>query len=69
MKRNKVVIVSLILVLVFLFVNMISTIATTIDYEKRKESGNDRWKQVEERILQTENKVDTLEKEIEQWKK
>ena len=69
MKRNKVVIISLILVLVFLFINMISTIATTIDYEKRKESGNDRWKQVEERILQTENKVDTLEKEIEQWKK
>ncbi len=69
MKRNKVVIISLILVLVFLFINMISTIATTIDYEKRKESGNDRWKQVEERILKTENKVDTLEKEIEQWKK
>ena len=69
MKRNKVVIISLILVLVFLFINMISTIATTMDYEKRKESGNDRWKQVEERILKTENKVDTLEKEIEQWKK
>lgn len=69
MKRNKVVIISLILVLVFLFINMISTIVTTIDYEKRKESGNDRWKQVEERILKTENKVDSLEKEIEQWKK
>ena len=69
MKRNKLVIISLILVLVFLFINMISTIITTIDYEKRKESGNDRWKQVEERILQTENKVNTLEKEIEQWKK
>ena len=69
MKRNKLVIISLILVLVFLFINMISTITTTIDYEKRKESGNDRWKQVEERILKTENKVDSLEKEIEQWKK
>ena len=69
MKRNKVVIISLILVLVFLFINMISTIATTIDYEKRKESGNDRWKQVENRILQTEEKVNKLEEEIEQWKK
>lgn len=69
MKRNKLVIISLILVLVFLFINMISTITTTIDYEKRKESGNDRWKQVEERMLQAENKVNTLEKEIEQWKK
>ena len=39
------------------------------DYEQRKESGNDRWKQVENRILQTEEKVNNLEKEIEQWKK
>ena len=67
MKRNKVVIISLILVLVFLFINMISTIATTIDYEKRKDSGNERWLQVENRILQTEEKVETLEKEIEKW--
>ena len=69
MKRNKLVIISLILVLVFLFINMIYTITTKLDYEKRKESGNDRWKQVEERMLQAENKVNTLEKEIEQWKK
>lgn len=39
------------------------------DYEARKQSGNDRWKQVENRILEIENKVNTLEKEIEQWKK
>ena len=67
MKRNKVMLVYLIVVLVFLFINMISTICTTIDYEKRKDSGNERWLQVENRILQTENKVETLEKEIEKW--
>ena len=67
MKRNKVMLVYLIVVLVFLFINMISTIWTTIDYEKRKDSGNERWLQVENRILQTENKVETLEKEIEKW--
>ena len=39
------------------------------DYETRKQSGNDRWKQVENRILQTEEKVNSLEEEIEQWKK
>ena len=38
------------------------------DYEARKESGNERWKQVENRILQTEEKVQQLEEEIEQWK-
>ena len=39
------------------------------DYEARKESGNERWKQVENRILQIEEKVNTLEEEIEEWKK
>ena len=34
------------------------------DYEQRKESGNDRWKQVENRILQTEEKVNRLEEEL-----
>lgn len=68
MKRNRLIIFSLILVLIFLFINMIYTISTLKDYEKRKQSGNDRWKQVEERILETENKVNTLEKEIGQWK-
>ena len=67
MKKNKVMVVYLIVVLVFLFINMISTIWTTIDYEKRKDSGNERWLQVENRILQTEEKVETLEKEIEKW--
>ena len=69
MKKNKVMIVSLIIVLVFLFINMISTVWTTIDYEKNKESGNERWLQVENRILQTEEKVNSLEKEIEKWNK
>ena len=39
-----------------------------IDYEKRKDSGNERWKQVENRILQTEEKVESLEEEIRSWK-
>lgn len=67
-KKDKVVVVGLVLVLIFIIVNIISTLHTMSDYEQRKESGNDRWKQVENRILQTEEKVNTLEEEINQWK-
>ena len=68
-RKDKVVVAGLILVLVFIILNIFSTINTMSDYEARKESGNERWKQVENRILQTEEKVNILEKEIEQWKK
>lgn len=68
MHKDKITIIGLIIVLVFLFINMLSTILYNIDYEKRKESGNDRWLQVENRILQTEEKVKKLEEEL-RWKK
>lgn len=68
MKKDNVVIISLIIILIFLFLNIISTIFTFIDYEKGKESGNERWKQVENRILQTEEKMKKLEEEIELWR-
>ena len=68
-RKDKVVVAGLLIVLLFIIVNIFSTVHTMSDYEQRKESGNDRWKQVENRILQTEEKVNNLEKEIEQWKK
>ncbi len=68
-KKDKVVVAGLILVLLFIIINIFSTVHTMDDYEARKESGNERWKQVENRILQTEEKVNTLEEEIEAWKK
>lgn len=68
-KKDKVIVVGLIIVLLFIIINIFSTLHTMSDYEERKESGNERWKQVENRILQTEEKVNTLEEEIEQWKK
>lgn len=67
-RKDKVIVVGLILVLLFIIINIFSTIHTMDDYEQRKESGNERWKQVENRILQIEEKVENLEKEIEQWK-
>ena len=68
-RKDKVVVVGLLIVLLFIIVNIFSTVHTMSDYEQRKESGNERWKQVENRILQTEEKVNMLEEEIEQWKK
>ena len=68
-RKDKVVVAGLVLVLFFIIINIFFTLNTMSDYEQRKESGNDRWKQVENRILQTEEKVNILEKEIEQWKK
>ena len=68
-KRDKVVVVGLIIVLLFIIINIISTVHTMYDYESRKKSGNERWLQVENRILQTEDKVNNLEEEIERWKK
>ena len=68
-KKDKVIVAGLILVLFFIIINIFSTLHTMDDYEARKESGNERWKQVENRILQTEEKVNTLEEEIEAWKK
>lgn len=68
-KKDKVIVTGLVLVLIFIIINIFSTLHTMDDYEQRKESGNDRWKQVENRILQTEEKVNMLEEEIEEWKK
>ena len=67
-KKYKIVVTGLVLVLIFIIINIFSTLNTMSDYEARKESGNDRWKQVENRILQTEEKIQQLEEEIEQWK-
>jgi hypothetical protein len=62
-KRDKVMVIGLIIILIFMIINIFSTIHTMDDYESRKESGNERWLQVENRILQTEKRVNKLEEE------
>ena len=66
--KDKIMIGGLAIVLIFIFVNIFSTVHTMSDYEQRKESGNERWIQVENRILQTEEKVNKLEEDIQKWK-
>lgn len=67
-KRDKVMIAGLVTILVFMIINIFSSLHTMYDYEDRKDSGNERWLQVENRILQTEEKVETLKEELELWK-
>lgn len=66
--KDKIIITGLIFVLVILAFNFVETIIQALDYEKRKNSGNERWFQVENRILQTEEKVNNLEEELNKWK-
>ena len=68
-RKDKIIIIGLIFVLIVLAFNIIETIVQTIDYENRKDSGNERWLQVENRILQTEEKVNTFEEELKKWNK
>lgn len=68
-RKDQVIIIGLIFVLVVLAFNIIETIVQAVDYENRKDSGNERWLQVENRILQTEEKVNTFEEELKKWSK
>lgn len=56
--RDRIIIGFLVVILILLACNIGYTCYEMIDYEKRKDSGNERWKQVEERIHLVEKKVD-----------
>lgn len=43
-----------------LIFDILFSIKQEIDYEQRKQSGNDRWTQVENRIIQIKKEIDTL---------
>ena len=48
----------LIIILIILFFNFSIALYEYFDYQKRVNSGNERWKQVEERIKELEAKCD-----------
>ena len=61
MKKDKRIIISVLLLGIVLTINFISVITERLDYEKRKESGNERWKQVEVIIKSIDERVKELE--------
>ena len=61
MQRCKMFYATIIICFIILTINFVMNLAEQIDYEKRKDSGNERWKQVEERIINIEKRVGVLE--------
>lgn len=57
-RQEKIMPFLLAIVLLFLIIEFVYTIYNYIDYEKRKDSGNERWQQVEERIKKIEECCD-----------
>ena len=53
-KKEKIFQAILKVILLFLIFNFFYNIYYFIDYENRKEAGNERWRQVEERIKEIE---------------
>lgn len=47
--------------IIILIFDIVHSISQEIDYQKRKESGNNKWLQVENRILNTEEKINAIE--------
>lgn len=47
--------------IIILIFDIVHSISQEIDYQKRKESGNNKWLQVENRILYTEEKINAIE--------
>lgn len=68
MKKDKFIIVILIMMIMLLIGNLIFSFSELADYNKRKLNGNARWNQVEERIVNIENELDVLKSEVKRWK-
>ena len=65
---DKALVIITVIIMVLLVGNLIMTIRHISQFNSIRNSGNDRWLQVEERIVMYEHKVDQLEKEIENLK-
>ena len=61
MKQN---IILLVIIIAMLLFNLIYTIYQAVDYEARKTSGNEHWKQVENMILDNKKRIDKIEGDI-----
>ena len=57
-------VILMIIVIMVLVIDIYFSIMQEIDYNQRKESGNDRWLQVENRIIETEEKIRAIEEKL-----
>jgi uncharacterized protein YxeA len=66
MDKNKYIklIALMIIVIVVLIIDIAFTILHEVNYNKRVDTGNERWIQIENRIKDTEEKVQAIENEL-----
>ena len=65
---DKALIIITIIIMVLLIGNLIMSIRHISQFNSIRNSGNDRWFQVEERIVMYEHKVDQLEEQVKNLK-
>lgn len=63
-KRYIKILVVMAIAIIILVCDIVFSVKQELDYEQRKESGNDRWLQVENRIIQTEEKINAIEEKL-----
>ena len=63
-KRKKSNIISLVLIILMFIIQIVYNLNYIMDYKQRVESGNNRWYQVEERIINVENRLDKIEHRV-----
>ena len=66
---DKALIIITVIIMVLLIGNLIMSIRHISQFNSIRNSGNDRWFQVEERIIMYEHKVDQLEEQIKNLEK
>lgn len=54
----------MIIAIILLIFDIAHSILQEVDYEQRKDSGNDRWLQVENRIIDTEERINAIEEKL-----
>ena len=65
---DKALVIITVIIMVLLIGNLIISIRHISQFNSIRNSGNDRWFQVEERIVMYEHKIDQLEEQIENLK-
>ena len=65
---DKALVIITVIIMVLLIGNLIMSIRHISQFNSIRNSGNDRWFQVEERIITYEHKVDQLEEQIKNLK-